>query len=33
MASRLVVTGRKCGKKFNIDKSKVIRVSRNNDSL
>jgi hypothetical protein len=33
MVNRLVDTGRKYGMEINIDKSQVIRVSRNNESL
>jgi len=33
MVNRLVDTGRKYGMEINIDKSQVMRVSRNNESL
>jgi hypothetical protein len=33
MANRLVDTGRKYSMEINIDKSKVMRVSRSNESL
>ena len=33
MVNRLVDTGRKYGMEINIDKSQIMRVSRNNESL
>jgi len=33
MVNRLVDTGREYGKKINIDKSQIMRVSKNNESL